>query len=125
MVLPAVPESFQIPSEQNNDTFAGLKLDYTRIGTMGLRQITLDSFFPVGRRYGFMPSEASTDGWGYVSFFQRWRERRVPFRMIVLDSSGVARLNMACNVDSFGYGARRNGDIAYSMNIREYRFVGG
>lgn len=124
MVLPAVPEGFEVPRSQNNDTYSGLTRDYNRIGTLGLREIPLESFFPVGRRYAFMPSDALTDGWQYVSFFDRWRERRAPFRMIVLDSSGVSRLNMACTVDAFSWKPKRNGDIGYSMTVREYPFVG-
>lgn len=122
--LPHVPVDFPLPEpEQNNETYTGLSQDYRRIGTMGLRQFSWNSFFPVGRRYPFMPPEALEDGWAYVSFFQRWRERKVPFRMIVLDSSGVARLNLPVTIDSFEPSIRRNGDIEYSISVTEYRFV--
>ncbi len=124
MVLPHVPPDFPLPEpEQHNETYTGLSKDYRRIGTLGLRQYSWDSFFPVGHRYPFMPPEASENGWDYVAFFQRGRERKVPFRMIVLDSGGVSRLNMPCTVDSFEASVRRNGDIAYTISITEYRFV--
>lgn len=124
MVLPHVPPDFPLPEpEQHNETYTGLSKDYRRIGTLGLRQYSWDSFFPVGHRYAFMPPEASENGWDYVAFFQRGRERKVPFRMIVLDSSGVCRLNTPITVDSFEPSVRRNGDIAYSISCTEYRFV--
>lgn len=124
MVLPHVPPDFPLPEpEQHNETYTGLSKDYRRIGTLGLRQYSWDSFFPVGHRYAFMPPEASENGWDYVAFFQRGRERKVPFRMIVLDSSGVCRLNTPITVDSFETSVRRNGDIAYSISCTEYRFV--
>lgn len=63
------------------------------------------------------------NGWEYVSFFERWRPQKVPFRFIVLDSSGTTRLNMACTVDTFEPSVRRNGDIAYTITITEYPFV--
>lgn len=122
--LPHVPVDFPLPEpEQNNETYEGLSKDYRRIGTMGLRQLSWDSFFPVGKRYSFMPPEALEDGWAYVDFFQRWRDRKVPFRLIVLDSSGVSRLNIPITIDQFEPSVRRNGDIAYSITVTEYRFV--
>ena len=75
------------------------------------------------RRYFFMPSEASADGWAYVDFFDRWRDKKVPFRLIVLDSKGAARLNMPVTVDSFDVTVRRNGDLEYSIAVTEYRFI--
>ena len=124
MVLPHVPPDFPLPEpEQHNETYTGLSKDYRRIGTLGLRQYSWDSFFPVGHRYAFMPPEASENGWDYVAFFQRGRERKVPFRMIVLDSSGVCRLNTPITVDLLDTSVRRNGDIAYSISCTEYRFV--
>lgn len=125
MVLPYVPPDFQIPSPQNNGTYNGLSRDYNMIGTMGLRQLELEAFFPVGRRYPFMPAAALTDGWQYVSFFERWRAKKVPIRVVLLDGSNVSRLNMACTIDAFSHGVRRNGDISYSLTAREYRFIGG
>ena len=124
MVLPHVPPDFPLPEpEQHNETYTGLSKDYRRIGTLGLRQYSWDSIFPVGHRYAFMPPEASENGWDYVGFFQRGRERKIPFRMIVLDSSGAPRLNTPITVDSLDISVRRNGDIAYSISCTEYRFV--
>ena len=122
--LPHVPVDFPLSEpEQHNETYEGLSKDYRRIGPMGLRQLSWESFFPVGRRYPFMPPESLEDGWAYVSFFQRWRDRKVPFRMIVLDSSGVARLNMPITIDRLDLSIRRNGDIAYNITVTEYRFI--
>lgn len=126
MVLPHVPPNFPVPEpEQHNDVYDGLSQDYNRIGTLGLRTLSWDGILPVGKRYPFIPAEALADGWAYISFFQRWRARKVPFRLIVLDSSGVCRLNMPITVDSISPTVRRNGDIAYSISVTEYRFIGG
>lgn len=125
VVLPAVPPDFGLETSQNNDTFSGLSRDYNLLGTMGLWSFSLESFFPVGRRYSFMPADASEDGWSYVSFFERNRPRMLPFRCVVLDSGGVCRLNCACSIDSFTWKVKRNGDIAYSLTVREYRFISG
>lgn len=125
VVLPAVPPDFGPEIPQNNDTFSGISKDYNLLGTMGLWSFTIDSFFPVGHRYSFMPADAAEDGWSYVAFFDRNRPRRLPFRCVVLDSSGVCRLNSACSIDTFSWRVKRNGDIAYTMTVREYRFISG
>ncbi len=124
MVLPHVPPDFPLPEpEQHNEVYEGLSMDYARIGTLGLRHLSWSSIFPVGHRYPFMPAEATSDGWAYVAFFSRGRERKIPFRMMVLDSGGVCRLNMPCTVDSLDIAVRRNGDLNYSIAVTEYRFV--
>ena len=69
----------------------GLSRDYRRIGTLCLRHMEWTALLPV-HRYSFMPSEASADGWAYVDFFDRWRDKKVPFRLIVLDSKGASSL---------------------------------
>lgn len=124
MVLPYVPPDFPLPEpEQHNETYEGLSRDYRRIGTLGLRSYSWEGIFPVGHRYAFMPAEASDNGWDYVAFFQRGRERKVPFRMIVLDAGGVCRQNTPVTVDSLEISVRRNGDLDYSISCTEYRFV--
>ena len=49
--------------------------------------------------------------------------KKVPFRLIVLDSKGAARLNMPVTVDSFDVTVRKNGDLEYSIAVTEYRFI--
>lgn len=61
MVWPSVPPDFGPEVEQRNGTYEGISGDFNTLGPMGLRSIPLSSFFPVGRRYPFMPPEAETD----------------------------------------------------------------
>lgn len=125
-MLPHAPPDFPLPEpEQHNEVYTGLSRDYNRIGTLSLRALSWSGVLPVGKRYPFMPREALTDGWAYVSFFQRWREKKVPFRLVVLDSGGTCRLNMPVTVDTFEISVRRNGDLNYTISVTEYRFVTG
>lgn len=122
-VMPHCPPDFPLSqAEQHHETYEGLSRDYRRIGTMGLRTLSWTALLPI-RRHSFMPREAYKDGWAYVDFFERWRDRKVPFRLIVLDSKGVARLNMPCTVDSFEVSVRQSGDLEYSITVTEYRFI--
>lgn len=125
MVWPAIPPDFGPEQAQRNGTYEGISGDFNTLGPPGLWSIPLSGFFPVGRRYVFMPPEAETDGWRYVEFIKRGRERRIPFRITLLDSSGQCRLNAACSIDDFQWKVKRNGDIAYSLTFREYRFLPG
>ena len=125
IVLPAVPPDLGPQIPQNNGTYEGLSRDYNTLGPMGLWEMTISSFFPVGKRYSFMPADALEDGWQYVSFFERNRPRMLPFRIIILDGNGVCRMNSPCSVDQFEWHVKRNGDISYSLTLREYRFISG
>lgn len=122
MILPIVPNDISIEQSQSNDTYAGLSMDLNIIGNLGLRTLELASIFPVNKKYKFIKANANTNGWDYVNFFNRWRGKKVPIRLVITDGS-EERLNMACTVDSFSYSADRMGDIAYSLSLREYVFV--
>ena len=124
MTLPHVPPDFPLNEpEQHNEAYVGLSRDYRRIGTLAARPYSWTGLLPVGHPYAFMPPEASENGWDYIGFFQRGRERKIPFRMIVLDSSGTPRLNTPITVDSLEVTVRRNGDLDYTISCTEYRFV--
>jgi len=123
--IPVVPDGLIIPEpEQHNEVYSGLSCDYSRIGTMGLRQLSWSSFFPdrYHSNYPFVDDSYTKDGWAYVSFFQRWRDKKLPFRVVIISDEEV-RLNMPCTVDKFEYWIKRNKDIAYSITLTEYRFV--
>lgn len=61
-MLPAVPTDLGPQLPQNNGTYEGLSRDYNTLGPMGLWEMSIASFFPVGRRYSFMPADA-LDRW--------------------------------------------------------------
>ena len=118
--LPHCPPDFQIPQpEQHHETYEGLSRDYRRIGPLGLRHMG-------GRRCSGAQSSLCRPRHlrtaGRIDFFDRWRDKKVPFRLIVLDSKGASRLNMPVTVDSFDVTApqRRSG---YSIAVTEYRFI--
>ena len=126
IVFPFLPPDIGPQQEQNNDTYNGLSKDYNTIGTMGLWQMSWSSFFPVGtQRRSYADADSLPNGWDYISFFDRNRPRLLPFRFILIDSGGVTRINSPVTVDNFSWQVQRNGDIAYSITLREYRFIGG
>jgi hypothetical protein len=123
MILPVVPNDIPIQQGQENEQFQTMNNGTLNlIGELGLRSLSIQSFFPV-HAYRWIKKGASSDGWSYIEFFKKWRKKRVPMRIIITSSTGKEILNMACTIDDFEYGEKRNGDIAYSLSIREYRFV--
>ncbi|QHI73780.1 phage portal protein [Aminipila terrae] len=122
-VLPIVPSEVSIAETQNNEEFTTINNGVLNlIGDIGLRTLSIASFFPV-RQYAFMKQGSSSDGWSYVDFFKKWRAKRVPLRLIITSSSGKEILNIPCTVDNFTYSEARNGNINYSLEVKEYKFV--
>ncbi len=83
--------------------------------------MTLDSFFPC-RKYPFMRPGSSTDYEKYIKFFERWADSKKPIRVVMVNTNREI-LNMAVTVQSFSWKVKRNGDVAYSLALKEFVFV--
>jgi len=122
MVLPVIPNDIEVPQPQNNEEFITINNGVLQlIGDMGLRTLSISSIFPT-HDYKWIKKGSSSDGWSYVNFFKKWRDKRVPIR-IVMTSNSKTLLNMACTVDNFTPSEAKNGDIRYTLEIHEYRFM--
>jgi hypothetical protein len=123
-IMPIVPNDIEIVQSQSNEEFETLNSGTLNlIGELGLRNLSIQSFFPCNE-YRWIKKGASTDGWSYVDFFQKWRNRKVPIRIVMISKIGRQILNMPCTIDEFSHAEKRNGDIAYTLEIKEYTFVG-
>jgi len=119
--LPVLPAEMNIEHPWNNEEFQTMNLGTINlIGTPGLRSLTIESFFPM-RLYPFMKEKRL--GWSYVQFFRKWREKRVPLRVIITNNKEQEVLNMPCTIDNFVFGWDRSGDIKYSLAVKEFKFV--
>lgn len=121
--LPVPPEKYAIPDPWNNQQVEGLRQTLNLIGLRGLKSITIESFFPIkGHDYPFLQNRTM---WGrqYVETIQRWREKRYPIRLIIVDNSGKQDVNMAVTIDDFPTEVRQDGDIYYSLVLTEFPFV--
>lgn len=122
VVLPHTPPGLTVETPQNNETYNGLSMDLNMIGNVGLQSMEISSFFPV-RRLPFMPSAAVADPETYINFFDKWRRKHYPIRIVWTKNDGTERLNMPVTVDSFSWAVGKLGDVEYSLSLREYRFV--
>lgn len=119
--LPVIPSSLEINEPWNNEEFETIGQGTLRlIGLRGLRTLSIESFFPL-KEYPF--AKDHRNGWEYVQFFRKWRDKRVPIRIIITLDDGSEMLNMPVVVDDFTYGLDNAGDIPYSLSLTEFVFV--
>lgn len=123
MIFPVVPAGIGPEIPQENEDFDSIVGTLKLIGKLGNRTMTIESFWPVNKNYSFVRPGSESDGWLYVSFFERWREKQVPFRVILTTADGATRLNMACVINHLYWEVDKVGDIQYKLEIEEYKFV--
>ena len=122
-IIPVIQDGIEVSQGQSNEEFQTINSGTLNIiGDIGLRSLSIQSFFPC-RNYTWIKKGASSNGWSYVDFFKKWRGKQVPIRIVMTNKEGKEVLNMPCTVDNFTYSEKRNGDINYSLEIKEYKFV--
>lgn len=57
-----------------------------------------------------------------MAFFNKYANNKMPIRMILVDNDNREISNMAYTVESFNCFVDRQGDIQYSLDLKEYRF---
>jgi hypothetical protein len=121
--LPIVPPNTDVLNPRKNEEFETIQMGTLNlIGLKGLRTLSIQSFFPT-KIYSFVKDNARL-GWEYVDFFNKWSDKRVPIRIIMTDNTGKEILNMPCTVENFTHGLDKVGDIQYTLEIKEFKFVG-
>lgn len=124
MIFPVVPVDVEITDVQNNEDFNSISGTMKLIGEMGLRKLNISSLWPVNKNYSFVKAGSEKDGRKYIKFFEKWRGKKVPLRVILISSDRKKILNMACVINSLTYVFDKVGDIQYSLEVEEYRFGG-
>lgn len=117
--LPVLPSEFVINEGQNNETYETVK--HGEIKLIGLRKLTscsIESFFPnQANEYTFV-RDKSRSGIEYAKTILRWKEMRLPIRLIVPDLD----VNLPMTIDEFSYGADTTTDIPYKLEMSEFKF---
>ena len=123
LTLPIIPKNMpELSQSYKNSTFESINGELNLIGTKALRTVSFSSFFPT-KKYKFSRPKSNVDGWVYVSFFNKYASNRMPIRMILVDNENKEISNMAYTVESFNCFVDKVGDIQYSLDLKEYRFV--
>ncbi|MEK4247591.1 hypothetical protein MKZ20_20145 [Psychrobacillus sp. FSL K6-2684] len=117
--LPIVPSGFKISSPVNNNRHTTVNLgDLSLIGLRGLKELTIDSFFP-SKDYPFS-RDKTYKGWEYVEKIEAWIDRKLPIRLIVTNTP----VNMLMVIENFEYGPQDgSGDIYYTLSLSQFREI--
>jgi len=120
--LPVPPSEWGVASPWNNEEHDGLRSTIRTIGLRGLRAIEISSFFPAaGHEYPFLQNR-SMWGMDYVNTIERWRARRIPIRIVIVED-GQKHVNLPVTIDEFEYRQQKDGDIYFTMRLTEFVFV--
>lgn len=116
-----IPPKFRFSSPFNNQKAESISQGTINlIGLRGLKETSLEGFFPSKpNKYNFQRDNLYT-GWEYVQKIEEWRRKRVPIRLIITDTP----MNIPVLIDNFEYGEQDGtGDIYYTMQISEFKLV--
>lgn len=119
--LPVVPEKFNVSLEQNHENFNSISQgDLRLIGHTGLKNISFSSFFPLDDDNN-APYIRSRDWFGhtFTTIFESMMLRRIPVRLLITET----RINLPMTIDRFEYEVGKSGDVDYTMQLTEFRFV--
>lgn len=118
MIFPVTPD-LQLRNPQNNEEFQTVNSGTLNIaGDMGLRSVNITSIFPKEKMS--WAKAGSVEGKNYVTFFEKWRSKKVPVRLIVTLKDESEWFNMLCLIDNFDYSYDRQENIRYSLDFKEY-----
>lgn len=117
--IPVVQNIEPITCETTDEDFVTIDGNTLNlIGGKGLRRFSFSSFFP-SKLYSFVSFLNFREPKFYVKFFEKYRDLKLPVRVIILDKYRVV-LNMLCRYN-FTYTFRdKAGDIPYTLEITEY-----
>lgn len=124
ILLPITPEKYGVKESWNNQELAGLYQALNIRKYKGLSGISISSFFPV-RDYPFL---LNREMWGmdYVDKIRRWQSRMLPLRFIALNddkSLNTLTINMAVTIETFDTEIGKDGDIYYTLDLKEFTFI--
>lgn len=118
--LPINPESFELSGIQNNTSLYVHDLGEINLkGKRGLYEIAITSFFPA-QPYDFCRCTPKDPYDYYIKKLKNLYEKNTTVHLTITDTS----INIFGTIESFTYGEmERNGDVAYTLQIKEFREV--
>lgn len=122
LIFPIVPNDLSLKNPQNNEEFQTInKGTLNLIGDLGLRSLNIGSKFL--KEIKSWAKSGSVEGVQYVNFFNKWRSKKAPIRIIITKKDGSEWVNMAVTVDNFDYSFDKQENINYSLDLKEYQYI--
>jgi hypothetical protein len=120
--LPVNPPSASYTSPFNYDDTAVAGLgDTTTIGYRGLREFTIETFWPLSYNSVYCNYSNFILPTSFVNKIESWRSKRAPIQFVV---TGITGLNYKVTIRDFTIDAERGGspgDIYFTLTLKEYR----
>ncbi len=123
LILPVVPKNLpELVQEWNHQEFETNDKVLTLIGKRKRKTMSFELLLPVNKNYRMINSKASSNGWDYINFWDKWSNKEVPMRLVITE--GVNELlNIAYTIDSLKYYTDKKKDIVANLEISEYIFT--
>ena len=118
--LPVNPESLSFKSKSNNKTVDIVNGgQVTNIGFEGLKDFKISSFFPAKPDGSYVNTKGQFEGPEfYISFFEKIKRDRKPFRLIVTDIN----INLLVSIESFEHKYKYGtDDVDFTLDLKEYK----
>lgn len=116
--LPIIMPELSVKFPHNNQTFSTISAgDIKLIGKDGLKAISIDSWFPM-KEYSFAKSPLL--GTEAKEFFVKWKKKRRPIRIVIVNNAGYEFHNELYAIDEFTFGYDRVGDMTYSLSLEQF-----
>lgn len=116
--LPIIPETLDISFPHQNMTISTISDgDVNLIGMPGLKTISFSSWFPM-KTYQF--AKSSVTGVEGKAFLTKWKRKRRPIRVVVINKNGIELHNELYAIENFTFGYDRAGDMTYSLNLKQF-----
>lgn len=123
LIIPVVPPNVPIKQAGKNEVFETLNGDINILKLPGLKELSISSFFPVNKNYEFVAKGSETDGFKYVNFLENSKNSREYIRLVMTAKDNKTLFNSLVSVEDFEYSIDKVGDIAYSVDFKEFKKV--
>ena len=114
--LPIIPEDYNFTEPSTSKTIDLLNFgEYTLNGMPKAREFSFSCFFP-SQEYSFCLC-TPYDIWDYVKWIKSAKKQNLVCRFVITTTD----IDIWCIIDEFTYGQKGDGDIYYSIKLKEYR----
>lgn len=116
--LPIIPKELDIKFPHNNQTVSTTSAgDIKLIGMPGLKGFVIQSWFPM-KEYSF--AKSSLLGIEAKEFFVKWKRKRRPIRVVIVNTNGYEFHNELYAIEQFIFGYDPVGDMTYTLDLEQF-----
>lgn len=118
--LPVLPPNLEVKVSNINKRVNINEIgEINLIGKSGLKEMTIESFFPANE-YNFLAVSDAMKPYKYVETINKWRTSGKPIRAIFTDTP----INLPMAIENFSYKEQDGtGDVYFTLELVEYKFL--